>query len=498
MLTHAEASVRLRSLKIKSDSQKPTRKSAKKAPSEHKGQYFEDFLLFPEKTVRWGLSILDSIYNGILVADESTVVRYVNPEYTRITGVTREQIVGRPLRDVRPGAILPEVIRTGKSVEGVFRREGSIEYVVDMAPIIIDDKIVGGVSVVKDITEVQRLSAELKKYVSRNDRLKTAVRHAYQAKYTFEDIVGDSIAIRRVVRFAERASRGDDDILITGESGTGKEVFAQAIHNASRRSTGPFVPVSCAVLSPTLIESELFGYGEGTFTGAKKGGKIGLFEIADGGTIFLDEIGELPVEMQAKLLRTLQERTIRRIGETEEYPIEVRVIIATNQDLVPRIEEGRFRKDLYYRLNVVDINLPPLRDRDADVRLLADHFLERLRTRMKRELKFSLDVYARFSNYSWPGNIRELMHAVQFGASMAENTIIGVYDLPKALHPELLPYSMPEESLKDILRDVERKVIESKFKQYGTGLTSKRTLARDLGISLATLYNRVKILGISI
>jgi PAS domain S-box-containing protein len=476
---------------------KPVRKSAKSAASEHDGQFFEDILLSPKKTVRCGIGILDSIYDGILVADESAVVRYVNPEYTRITGVRPEQIVGKPLRAVRPGAILPDVIRTGKSVEGAFRREGDTEYVVDMAPIIIDGKIAGGVSVVKNITEVHRLSAELKKYISRADRLKTAVHHAYQAKYTFADIVGDSIAVRQVRRFAERISQADNDVLITGESGTGKEVFAQAIHNAGRWAAGPFVPVSCAVLSPTLVESELFGYGEGTFTGAKKGGKIGLFEIADGGTIFLDEIGELSVDMQAKLLRTLQERTIRRIGETEEYPIEVRVIASTNRDLRAMVKDGLFREDLYYRLNVMNIHLPSLRERSADVTLLADCFLKRLCEKTKRDLKFSPDVYERFLDYSWPGNIRELMHAVDFGASMTETTLISVYDLPKPLHPEVLPENIPGGSLRDILRGAERRVIESRFKQYGTGLSSKRRLARDLGISLATLYNRMKILGIS-
>ena len=444
----------------------------------------------------WVLSILDSIYDGVLVIDESTIVQYINPEYTRITGVSRDQIIGRPLREVRPKAMLPDVVRTGKPIAGVFRREGGIEYVVDMAPIIIEGAIKGGVSVLKDITEVQRLSKELSNFANRTDHLKSIVYSVYQARYTFDNIIGNSDNIKKIIKAAKKFASGENDILITGESGTGKEVFAQAIHQASNRSNGPFVPVSCAVLTPTLIESELFGYGEGAFTGGKKGGKIGFFEIADGGTIFLDEIGELPLDMQAKLLRTLQERTVRRISETEECPVNVRVIAATNRNLKMMVKEGLFRSDLYYRLDVMSIYLPPLRERDRDIGILADHFLERCGTRMQRRLEFAPEIYKCFSNYSWPGNIRELINAVEYAASMAEDNVIRMNDLQETIRPKSVLDSTQGERLADIVHNIERKIISDRLQHHGFDLPSKKRLAAELGISLATLYNKIKHLGI--
>jgi transcriptional regulator with PAS, ATPase and Fis domain len=442
----------------------------------------------------WYSNVLDAIYDGVLVADASAVVRYVNPEYTRITGVKPGQIVGRPLRDVRPGAILPDVIRTGIPRAGVFRREGEIEYVVDMAPIVIDGAIVGGVSVLKDITEVQRLSQELRKFASRADRLHSLVRHAFPARFTFDDIIGTGDEITGVVAFARRIARSDNDVLITGESGTGKEVFAQAIHNGGARATEPFLAFNCAALSPTLVESELFGYVDGAFTGARKGGKVGFFEIADGGTVFLDEVAELGPETQAKLLRVLQERRIRRVGETEEVAVDVRIIAATNQELEQRVKAGRFRKDLYYRLNVVNLHLPPLRNRVPDIRLLAERFLRQCTKRTGRSLRFSPDVHEVFSRYEWPGNVRELMNAVEYAANMAEGDLILPGHLPRVLQEKA---SLPAgRTLERILRDVEQRTIRDRLDGHGWSLTGKKRAAGELGLSLSTLYAKIKSLGI--
>lgn len=457
----------------------------------------DNSLLSPKKIAEWWVSILDSIENGVLVANESAIVQYVNPAYTRITGVTRNQIVGRPLLEVRPGAMLPKVMQTGESMSGIFRREGDIEYVSDMAPIVISGKVAGGVAIFKDITEVKRLALELRSYISRTDRLTSMIHHAYKARYHFKDIVGASEAIREALRLSEKIARGESDILISGESGTGKEVFSQSIHNASLRSTKPFIPISCATLTPSLIESELFGYEEGAFTGAKKGGKVGLFEIADGGTIFLDEIGELPLEMQSKLLRTLQERTIRRVGKTAESPVDVRVIATTNRDLQSMVKEGKFREDLYYRLDVMSIHLPPLRDRAGDVRNMADHFLEKITARMQRQMEFSPEVYELFSHYRWPGNIRELLHVVEFAANMSADAVIQVCDLPRALRPDPMLNVTKGNSLAETIRNVERRIIEDRLKSYGVTLSAKKRLASDLGISLASLYSKMKAIGMT-
>jgi len=447
-----------------------------------------------EMVAQWCTSILDAIYDGVLVVDASAVVRYVNPEYTRITGVKPEQIVGRPLRDVRPGAILPDVMRTGVARAGVFRREGKVEYVVDMAPIVRDGEIVGGVSVLKDITEVQRLSQELKKFASRANRLHTFVQQAFQARFTFQDIIGVSDEIRSAVALAHRSARGDHDVLITGESGTGKEVFAQAIHSGSRRSSGPFLAFSCAALSPMLVESELFGYADGAFTGARRGGRVGFFEIAEGGTVFLDEVAELNTEMQAKLLRVLQERRIRRVGETEETAVNVRVIAATNRDLEQRVKAGQFREDLYYRLNVVNIHLPALRDRRGDIRLLADHFLEQCGKRGGRVLRFPPDIYEILERHSWPGNVRELMNAVEHAVNMADSEFVLPQYLPKALQDVIRrPVSG---TLEEIVKEAERRAMLGKLGSCGRSVEAKRRIARELGLSLSTLYAKMKALGI--
>lgn len=440
-------------------------------------------------------SILDAIYDGILVADASAVVRYVNPEYTRITGVNHEEIIGRPLEEVRPGAILPEVIRSGVPRAGVFRRVGAIEYVVDMAPIIIAGRIVGGVSVLKDLTEVQRLSQELRQYVNRVNRLHTIVRDSFRARFTFEDIVGKSDAIHAAVAFARRIARVESDVLITGESGTGKEVFAQAIHNASSRAAAPFIAFNCAALSPSLIESELFGYGEGAFTGARRSGKVGFFEIADGGTVLLDEIAELSVEMQAKLLRTIQERRIRRIGETEEIPVDVRIIAATNRDLEQLVREGRFREDLYYRINVVNIHLPPLLARKSDVRPLADHFLGCCRARLGRNLSFSVAAYEALLGHDWPGNVRELQNAVEHAANLADAEIIEPEHLPRVLQKRVT--GRCGANLRQLLREVERQTIIERLNHHGRTVAAKKQVARELGLSLSTLYSKMELLGIN-
>lgn len=452
----------------------------------------------PQAVEEWYLKILDSIDDGILVADEATIVRYVNPEYTRITGVSRDKIIGRKLTDVRPGAMLPGVIRSGKSMAGVYRREGDVEYVVDMAPIVIDDKIFGGVSVVKDITEVQRLTEELQKSTKKTHRLKNMVDRLYRARYTFKDISGRSAVTAESVRLAEKAARGHSDILITGESGTGKEVFAQAIHNASPQALGPFVAVSCAAIPPALVESELFGFDEGVFTGAKKGGKLGLFEIASGGTIFLDEIGELSLEVQAKLLRVLQERTIRRIGEAGEIDVDIRVVAATNRDLPALIKEGGFRADLFYRLNVLNIHLPPLRRRMEDVPLLAAEFLAFYSRKTGRSFSADSQVLGLLSGYDWPGNIRELRNVVEYAVNVCESGSITTQHLPPWLQAKLTRQQTAMPTLADLVLEVERKAILEMLEKHGTQLEAKKRIAKELGISLATLYNKLKTCNIQV
>lgn len=451
-----------------------------------------------EFTEKWYIQVLNSINNGILVIDDQLIVRYVNSEYTRITSVKEEEILGRHLIKVRPGAMLPQVLTTGKPLVGQYRREGEVEYVVDMAPIIVEGNIVGGVSVVKDITEVRRLSEEVEKIAKKTGRLKTMVDRIYKAKYTFDDIVGNSISMNEALRVAKRAAQGNADILITGESGTGKELFAQAIHNASNRGMGPFVALNCAAIAPSLIESELFGYEEGSFTGAKKGGRVGLFEIASGGTIFLDEIAELSLEVQAKLLRVLQERSIRRIGETSEVSIDIRVMAATNKDLYVMVQEGKFRADVYYRLNVLNVHLPTLTERGLDITLLADNFFQFYFRKIGKNFEVDKNMMEALLQYPWPGNVRELRNVIEYAVNMCEDNFITLLHFPKWFKIDNKHQRIPISSLTEMVQEFERRTIQNAIQHFGSTVEAKQRIAKELGISVATLYNKIKIVEIPI
>ncbi|MDR3073310.1 MAG: sigma 54-interacting transcriptional regulator [Deltaproteobacteria bacterium] len=450
------------------------------------------------------IRILDSIYDGILIVDANSIVIYVNPEYLRIVRLTYEDIRNKPLRDVRPGAILPDVVRTGRSVEGALRREGDTEYVVDMSPIIMNGAIVGGISVVKDLTEVQRLAAEAARFQRSNKQLWSSIRQINAAKHTFDDIVHQSPLMADVVASARSMALSRSAVMIMGESGTGKEVFAQAIHNASLRKQSPFLALNCASLTPTVIESELFGYVDGAFTGAQRGGKAGFFEVADGGTLFLDEVTELPLSAQAKLLRVLQEKTIRRVGDTNERDADVRVIAASNRNLQEAVAGKRFRADLFYRLNVLPLHLPPLRERGNDVSLLARFFLGRLLGLQPGKVDISPAVTEAFTRHVWPGNVRELRNVMEYAVHMGVKTTLEERHIPASFQAaapaaaesspsrgEAAPGCGENASLADILGAVERDVLSRKLSARGQNLAAKKIIARELGISLTTLYAKL-------
>ncbi|EGO62634.1 sigma-54 interaction domain-containing protein [Acetonema longum] len=449
------------------------------------------------------VSLIEAVYDGILIADRDVIVRYVNTGYLQIAGLSREDIIGRSLPQVRPGSVLPQVIKTGVAQIGIYRQEGDAEYVVDMAPIRLEGAVIGGLSVVKSIARIKHLSRELEKYAQKNHELKATVDSLYQARYTFQDAIGISGAFRKTVALAKRMAGYDEDILITGESGTGKELFAQAIHNASSRAAKPFVAVNCSTLNVTLAESELFGYSSGSFTGALKGGKAGLFAMADGGTIMLDEIADLPYDMQAKLLRVLQERKVRRVGESTEEAVDIRVIAATNRDLLAMVKEGKYREDLYYRLSAMTLELPSLKNRKEDLAPLADNFLAEWGKKNKRTVTFLPLAYEMMLFYDWPGNVRELKNVVQFSAYTCDGDTVAEIHLPKSAYAQAFSLRPTWEngwglghsgSLKKILEDTERAVIRQMFAKYGQSLEAKKKIAAELEISLATLYNKTRTL----
>ena len=450
-----------------------------------------------QKSVIRGL--FDSIYDGVLIADKNGIIRYVNDSYLSIANLRREEVIDQSLALVRPASVLPQVIQTGEGKRGVFRKEGRSEYVVDLAPIWIDGKIIGGISIVKTIKQVQQLSRQLEEYAEKNHELKAAVSNSYQARYSFDEAVGVSPIFQDTIKLAKQMADYDEDILILGESGTGKELFAQGIHNYSGRRNRPFVAVNCPTLQETLVESELFGYIKGAFTGALREGRVGLFFVADKGTIMLDEVADLPLEMQAKLLRVLQERRIRRIGSTKEEEVDVRVIATTNQDLLALVKAGKFREDLYYRLSVMTLELPTLRERKEDLKSLANYFLGLWGAKRNRSLTISPRVYELMHQYDWPGNVREFRNVIQFSAYVCSHDILTDLHLPKAIH---LPKNYNENdlpqspvftgSLKSILAETEQLAIQSLIKIYGDSLDGKKKVAAQLKISVATLYNKMK------
>ena len=324
---------------------------------------------------------------------------------------------------------------------------------------------------------------------------------------TFADIIGQSPALVRAKGLAEKVASSPSTVLIRGESGTGKEMFARAIHSAGPRAESPFVAVNCASIPESLLESELFGYDPGAFTGARRGGKIGKFELAQGGTLFLDEIGDLPLHLQPKLLRVLQERCIERVGGTKSIPIDVRIIAATHHNLEELIDSGSFRSDLYYRLNVIPLTIPPLKKREGDISCLSHFFIDKYSKLLNRRAKqLSPEALQLLSQHTWPGNVRELENAIEYAVNMAPGSVLTPMDLPPYLRgertngisgdPIIQPQSVSNTgsatgTLEQLLDAYEGQILEYYLSTYGTSSKAKERIASRLGISLATLYRRL-------
>lgn len=307
----------------------------------------------------------------------------------------------------------------------------------------------------------------------------------------FERLIGSSRAFVHIQNLIKRVADSPTPILITGETGTGKELVARSFHEQSRRNKYPFVAINCSSIPENLFESELFGYEEGSFTGAKKGGKMGRIEMAQGGTLFLDELGEMPLSVQPKLLRVLQEYELERVGSTKKIHLDIRIVAATNRDLREMIKEGKFREDLFYRISVINVKLLPLRDRKEDIIPISLNYLERLKTKMTTPLRtISHEAEQAFLNYSWPGNIRELQNVVEYAANLCDSDTLTLADLPE--HMRGLEECPDTEKQKETpLPDSQEKQILDLLSAYGHTLESKKKIAADLGISLRTLYRKL-------
>lgn len=443
--------------------------------------------------------IFHSTQDAISVCDEKGIGVLINPAYTRVTGFTEKDIIGKPVTaDIAEGeSIHLQVLKTKKPVKNARLKLGpqKKEVLVHAAPIIVDGELKGSVGVLHDLTEIKKLTDELIK-------AKQIIRKL-EAKYIFDDIIAEDEGMLKALSKAKQAAVTPATVLLRGESGTGKELFAHAIHNLSERRYNQFVRVNCAAISEGLLESELFGYVEGAFTGARKGGKRGLFEEAHGGTIFLDEITEIPISTQAKLLRVLQEREIVRVGSTKTISIDVRVIAATNVALEEAVKSGKFREDLYYRLNVIPIEIPPLRKRKKDIYPLVLHLIKKFNEEYGRNVEdISKEALEILMNYDWPGNVRELQNYIgrAFINMKYTDKIIQEKDLPKTIDTKSSVISSKREftevskkdklrSLKEVVEELEKDYIKEALKKFHG---NKTMTAKELKISLRNLYYKME------
>ena len=377
--------------------------------------------------MREGITIIDT--DGIIVFGNTAYREFLNKE----AGGDIGPIEGYRLRDLRPGARLPDVLEKGEPILHLTRQEVEDFYFVNLYPIYRDGVLLGGLSVVTFLDDAYRAREELEAMEARSKQVLHRINKANGARYTFDDIVAESPAGAQAKALAEKLAATDATVLLESESGTGKELYAQAIHNASLRREGVFVAINCANFNPNMLESELFGYVEGAFTGAKKGGKLGLFEAAAGGTLFLDEISEMDLGLQAKLLRVLQERRIRPVGGVKEIDVDVRVIAACNAGLPDYVDQGKFRKDLYYRLNTFPIHIPPLRERTGDIPALAAAILDQLSHKLRRPFTLTDEAVRLLQAHSWPGNVRELRNVLEFSAYLTPSGVITCEAFPADL-----------------------------------------------------------------
>jgi PAS domain S-box-containing protein len=444
-------------------------------------------------------AIINSSDDAISVVDTEGRGVLINPAYTRLTGLTTKEVIGMPAdTDISEGESMHmKVLKTGQPFRGVPMKVGPHrkDVVVNVAPIVIDGQLKGSVAIIHDMSEIKQLTREL-------ERARRIIR-TLEAKYTFDEIIGSGEEMQVALREAKQGARTRATVLLRGESGTGKELFAHAIHNASSRKFNQFVRVNCASLSESLLESELFGYEEGAFTGALRGGKKGLFEEASGGTIFLDEIGELSLSTQAKLLRVLQEKEVVRVGGTKAIPVDVRVIAATHVDLEKAISRKRFREDLYYRLNVLPIHIPPLRNRKDDLEALSLFLIKKFNQEYGRHVsEVSREALETLQSYDWPGNVRELenvlgraMISMSFHDRIIQNEHLPPLQLLRpSQSPPAPPFSFPEaETLQDVMARVEREHIR-RVLEGANG--NKTEAARRLGISVRNLYYKMEKHGI--
>ena len=431
-----------------------------------------------KKTTEQLRMIIDFVHDGVITTDERGVVTVISPVAEKIFGVKKRDVVGKPVEACIPNTRIHKVIESKEAEVGQLQKGPTGYILTNRVPILVEDDVRGVVATFQEVSKIQ-------------DDERTIRQNLYAkglfAKYHFSDIISRNLRMKRLIEVAHDYSQTDASVFIQGENGVGKELFAQSIHAASARAEGPFVAINCSAIPAQLLESELFGYVEGAFTGAKKGGKPGLFELAHNGTIFLDEIGDMNKDIQASLLRVLEERVVMRLGADSMLPIDVRVIAATNVDLKKHIAEGLFRMDLFYRINVLNLTIPPLRERKDDIVLLAEGFIREMSRKYKRKLEpLPKEVLALLEGHTWPGNIRELKNVMERIVISAHDGCVRA-DEVLAMVKDLQPYTPASGSdfpLTGTMHDLKKRIVQRVLEEEGF---NKSKAAKRLGLDRGTI-----------
>lgn len=441
-------------------------------------------------------ALLENPHESQILVDREGIIRFISRHTEEFYEVSQDEVFGKHISEMNPDSLLPQVIETGKAEIGRVFKMGGKERIVARIPLKDrDGKIVGAVGKLMfwHIKQVNELVRQVEVLQNKLDYYEKELRAVYSDSFAFERIVGESDEIRRAKAVAAQAAKSDLAVLITGETGTGKEIFAHAIHQLSARRERPFVKVNCAAIPFDLFESEMFGYEPGAFTGASRKGKPGKFELADGGTIFLDEVGDLPLQMQVKLLRVIQERSVERLGGSRPLKLDFRVIAATNRDLKSLIEQGLFRQDLYYRLNIFHLETPPLRAIPQDIRRLSYHILSAVRTEGRIAVgPITPEAMTRLISYPWPGNVRELRNVIERAAAAAGEGPLKEEHLPMELleqTTQVIEHGEEPRPLREELASAEIRAIQKALKHAGG---NRSLAARILGIHRTGLYQKMK------
>ncbi len=435
--------------------------------------------------------VLNTAYDGLIVVNKKGIVTMTNQAFSSFFDQKPEDLVGRPITEIYDNPKFTEVLETAQPVHGYIHDLNGHEIIASRVPILQDGKIVGalGKVVFKDVNELYALTKKIDSLRSELDYYKKTVSENNSS--ALELLHGRNRIMSSLIQTTLRVAKSGSTVLLRGESGTGKELFALLLHAQSSRSEGPFIKVNCAAIPENLLESEMFGYDEGAFTGARKGGKIGKFELANGGTLFLDEIGDMEMSMQAKLLRVIQEREVERLGSNKSHKVDFRLVAATNRDLEGMIQDKQFREDLYYRLNVVTLTIPPLRERIDDLGILIKTFIKKFNLQFAQSVTGITDEAKDvLKKHRWPGNIRELENIIERAFNMVDGTEIELKHLPSYLQiiasHDIRPYV--EGSLETILNEVEKDALIIALKNTNG---NKVQAAKSLGLSRAGLYKKL-------